>query len=105
MFITTDPARDTPKVLRAYLDRLDPSFVGLTGSLDTIDATGKPLGVFIKKGQKLPSGGYEVDHTASVYALDGHGSAPLVWDGTQSPAQVAADVEKLLAAGAAKEQK
>ena len=76
VFVTTDPARDTEKVLRTYLDRFNPEFVGVTGSIDRIDALGKPMGVFIKKGQKLPSGGYEVDHTANVIAVHGRQGRP-----------------------------
>lgn len=101
LFVTTDPARDTPKELKAYLARLDPSFIGLTGSLTAIDKTGTPLHVFIKKGRQLPSGGYEVDHTTTVFGIDGHGTAPIVWDGTTSPAQLSGDIDKLLAKGTA----
>ncbi len=96
LFVTTDPARDTGPVLRSYLDRLDPSFRGLTGDLGAIDRLGKPLGVFIKKGQKLPSGGYEVSHTTSVIAIGSRGTAPLVWSATVSPSELATDIRSLL---------
>jgi protein SCO1/2 len=96
VFATTDPARDTTKVLRSYLDRLNPRFIGLTGRISALDAAGKPLGVFIKKGDKLPSGGYDVSHTTSVIAIGSRGKAPLIWNATTSPAQMAGDIEKLL---------
>jgi protein SCO1/2 len=96
LFVTTDPARDTTKVLRTYLDRLNPTFVGLTGPLSRIDAVGKPLGIFIKKGQKLPSGGYEVTHTTSIVAVGAHHTAPLVWSATISPSELASDIHQLL---------
>ncbi|MEP6815499.1 MAG: SCO family protein [Marmoricola sp.] len=96
IFATTDPARDTTRVLRSYLDRLNPRFIGLTGDISDLDAAGKPLGVFVKKGSKLPSGGYDVSHTTSVIAIGGKGKAPLVWSATTSPAQMAADIDKLL---------
>ena len=96
VFVTTDPGRDTTKVLRSYLDRLNPGFIGLTGKIDDIDAAGKPMGVFIKKGAKLSSGGYEVSHTTEVIAVGRHGEAPLVWTATTSPAQMAGDIDKLL---------
>jgi protein SCO1/2 len=99
VFVTTDPARDTEKVLRTYLDRFNPAFVGVTGSIDRIDALGKPMGVFIKKGQKLPSGGYEVDHTANVIAVLG-GKGDLVWTAGTSQSDMAADLKKLLKADA-----
>ena len=98
-FVTTDPARDTPGVLRRYLDRLDPDFVGVTGSLRSIAALGKPMGIDILKGQKLPSGGYEVDHTTNVISVrDGVGD--LVWTASTSPADIAADLRQVLKADA-----
>jgi hypothetical protein len=51
--------RATTSTLRTYLDRFDPTFVGLTGDLDTIVALGKPSAVAVER-QKLPSGGYDV---------------------------------------------
>jgi protein SCO1/2 len=99
VFVTTDPARDTEKALRTYLDRFDPGFVGVTGPLDKIDALGKPLGIYIKKGQKLPSGGYEVDHTATVTSVSG-GRGDLVWTASTSQSDMAEDLEKILKADA-----
>src|SRR5204862_2818886 len=84
VFVTTDPARDTGKVLRSYLDRFNPTFQGATGSLKDITELGKPMGVDVMKGQKLPSGGYEVNHTTNVISVrDGKGD--LVWTADTSP--------------------
>jgi protein SCO1 len=99
LFVTTDPARDTEKALRTYLDRFNPDFDGVTGPLARIDALGKPMGVYIKKGQKLPSGGYEVDHTANVISVRG-GKGDLVWTASTSQSDMAADLEKILKADA-----
>jgi protein SCO1/2 len=99
VFVTTDPSRDTESVLRTYLDRFNPDFVGVTGSIDRIDALGKPMGVFIKKGQRLPSGGYEVDHTANVISVLG-GKGDVVWTAGTSQSDMAADLKKLLKADA-----
>ena len=99
VFVTTDPARDTRRVLRTYLDHYDPRFIGVTGPLSRIDALGKPMGVYIKKGQKLPSGGYEVDHTANVISVSG-GKGDLVWTASTSQSDMAADLEKILKADA-----
>jgi protein SCO1/2 len=95
VFVTTDPARDTGTVLRTYLDRLDPDFVGVTGDLDRIIELAKPLKVFIAKGQKLPSGGYEVDHTTHVFGVVGD-QARIAWPQGTSPAAMAADIIRLL---------
>ena len=99
VFVTTDPARDTKAVLRTYLDRYDPSFEGVTGPLDQIDTLGKPLGIFIKKGQTLPSGGYEVDHTTTVVGVQ-KGRGDLVWTAATSPSDMASDFRKILKADA-----
>jgi protein SCO1/2 len=95
VFVTTDPARDTPAALHRYLARFDSRFVGLTGTLEQIDRLGRPLHVFVKKGQKLASGGYEVDHSTAVYAVT-RGKAPLVWTNGTSPTDVATDLARLL---------
>ncbi|MCW2757156.1 MAG: hypothetical protein JWO46_902 [Nocardioidaceae bacterium] len=101
LFVTTDPGRDTEQVLRDYLARLDPTFMGIRGSIDQIDAAGKPLHVFVKKGTPLPDGGYEVSHTTSVYAVAGNGQVPVVWNATTSPSEMSADIVKLLDSGKA----
>lgn len=95
LFVTTDPARDTRKVLRAYLDRYDPTFQGVTGPLARIEALGKPMGIDVAQGQKLPSGGYEVDHTTNVISVrDGRGD--LVWTASTSPTDLASDLHEVL---------
>jgi len=101
VFVTTDPARDDEAALRTYLDQFDPTFVGLTGNLATIETLGEKLGVYIAKGQQLPDGGYEVDHSTPVIAVQDNGRAPLVWTQGTSSAQLAEDVVKLLGDGAA----
>lgn len=70
IFVTTDPARDKPAVIRDYLDRFDPTFVGLTGSLTTIKRAAGQVGVDIEGMKKLPSGGYEVGHSSQVIGFD-----------------------------------
>ena len=95
VFVTTDPARDTGPVLRTYLDRLNPAFVGVTGSLKRIIDLARPMKVYVAKGQKLPSGGYEVDHSTYVFGVTGN-QTRLVWTQGTSPAAMAADIIKLL---------
>jgi protein SCO1/2 len=97
LFITTDPARDTRTALRTYLDRFDPAFVGVTGPLDQIVDLAKPMGIDILKGQKLPSGGYEVDHTTNVIAVR-RAEGDLVWTASTSPSDMATDLHKILKA-------
>jgi protein SCO1/2 len=70
IFVTTDPARDKPAVIRKYLDGFDPTFVGLTGSLATIKRAAGQVGVDIEGMKKLPSGGYEVGHSSQVIGFN-----------------------------------
>ena len=97
VFVTTDPARDTPEELRTYLDRFDPSFIGLTGDLDTIIDTGRPLAVAVEQGEKLASGGYEVTHGTHVTGINSDDVASVVWTQGTSAAEFASDVHQLLA--------
>ena len=96
VFVTTDPARDDEQVLRTYLDRFDPGFVGLTGELDTITDVGLDLGVAVEKGKRLPSGGYEVTHSTQVIGVDGQDRAPIVWTEGTSASEFASDIHSLL---------
>ncbi len=79
VFITTDPARDTPAAIRAYLDRFDPGFIGLTGDLATIKKIAHRVGVDISGTKKLPSGGYDVAHSAQVIGFDAARRGVVLW--------------------------
>jgi protein SCO1 len=70
IFVTTDPARDKPAVIRKYLDGFDPTFVGLTGSMATIKRAAGQVGVNIEGMKRLPSGGYEVGHSSQVIGFN-----------------------------------
>jgi protein SCO1/2 len=96
VFVTTDPKRDTSKVLKAYVRRFDPTFQGVTGSLPRIVRLGKAFDVPIETGAKLPSGGYDVVHGTNVVAVTPDRTAPYVWTQGTSPADMAADLVKIL---------
>ena len=95
--VTTDPARDDERTLRRWLDRFDPAFIGLTGSLSDIVAVAKPLKVYVEKGERLASGGYEVEHGTPVLGIDDKEQASIVWTEGTSPVQFAEDIAALLA--------
>jgi protein SCO1/2 len=95
VFVTTDPDRDTPDVLRRYLDRFDKSFIGVTGPIDEIAAVGRSIAVGM--GEELPTGGYEVDaHTTQVTGIDSDDEAPIYWSQSTSSRQFADDIHTLL---------
>lgn len=96
VYVTTDPARDTEAVLDKYLSHVDPEFIGLTGDLDTIVGVAKPLGVGITLGEKMPSGGYDVTHGATITGVDADDEGTIYWSESTSSADFAADIHHLL---------
>ena len=97
LFVTVDPERDTPAVLKAYTEAFDPSFLGLTGTPAEIAATAKEFKIFFAH---VPSGDtYTIDHSASTYAFDTHGRLRLLLRHNQDAAAFAADLKRLLATG------
>jgi protein SCO1/2 len=89
VFVTVDPARDTPDFLKEYLTAFDRRIVALTGSDKEIAEAAKSFRVFF---QKVPAedGNYTMDHSASVILMDAAGS----FVGTISYGE---DSEKMLA--------
>ena len=83
VFVTTDPARDTPSVMRSWLNAFNPDFVGLTGPIDTIIAAAKSVGV----GVEAPTAGKEPVHGAQVLAYSAtDGKAHILYtSGTMAP--------------------
>jgi protein SCO1/2 len=97
VLVTTDPERDDEKTMRAYLDRYDTSFIGLTGDLDTIIELGEPIHVYVNDGKKLPTGGYDLGgHSTFTLAIDSHDEAVVLWNQETSAAEFAADIHTLL---------
>ena len=72
VFITVDPTRDTPDLLKGYLASFDPRIVGLTGTQGEVDAVVKAYRAYYKK-VPTSSGDYTMDHTAIVYLMDRKG--------------------------------
>jgi protein SCO1/2 len=72
LFITVDPERDTPELLKSYLASFDPRIIGLTGTQAEIDAVVKAYRAYYKR-VPLSSGDYTMDHTAIVYLMDRQG--------------------------------
>lgn len=97
-FVTTDPARDDEAALRTYLDRYNEDFIGLTAPMKRILEVGDAFHVAIEKGEKLPSGGYDVTHGTQIFAVDETEQIPMYWGQDTSPSDLAADLSTLLKA-------
>jgi len=95
LFITVDPERDTPAVIKDYLSSFDPHLVGLTGDPATIAAVAKAYRVYFKK-VPLDQGGYTMDHTAIVYLMDKSGRFVSPFSLKRTTDAAAADLRRYL---------
>ncbi|GLY88225.1 SCO family protein [Actinoallomurus iriomotensis] len=95
VFITTDPWRDTPKVIKSWLASFDSSFIGLTGDYAKIQAAAKPLGIALERPSST-TGDYEVTHGAEVLPFGTDHRAHLIYTAGVTAADWAADLPKLL---------
>ncbi|MBB5119748.1 hypothetical protein AF335_12460 [Streptomyces eurocidicus] len=98
VFVTTDPARDTPKRMREWLDAQGgQDIAGLTGDFETIQAAAKPLGIFVEKPKKEKDGSITVSHGAEVIGFspkdDG---AHWIYTAETTAAQYAKDLPKIV---------
>ncbi|HTW34044.1 MAG TPA: SCO family protein [Rhizomicrobium sp.] len=95
IFITVDPARDTPSVLKSYLAAFGPQFVGLTGKPSDIAKVAHSYRVYYAK-HPLAGGNYAMDHSSVIYLLDPDGNFVKAYDDDASPAALADDLKKQL---------
>jgi protein SCO1/2 len=95
VFVTVDPERDTPDVLKAYTTAFDESFLGLYGSPEETAALARDFKAYYKK---VPTGAsYTMDHTALSYVYDPAGKLRVVLKHDQTAEQYAQDLRRLLA--------
>jgi protein SCO1/2 len=81
VFVTTDPARDTPAQLRRWLDNFDRHFVGLTGSVAALEAVQKAAGVPLAQKTEPRNGNYSVAHANFVVAYTKDNLAHVIYPG------------------------
>jgi protein SCO1/2 len=93
VFITVDPARDTPKVLKTYLAAFGPQFVGLTGSAGAIKKVAGEYRVYYAR-HPLQGGGYSMDHSSELYLLGPGGKLTTFYDAGIDAKTLAADLDK-----------
>jgi protein SCO1 len=94
IFVTVDPERDTPEVLREYTRAFHPSFLGLHASLAETEATARDFRIFYRK---VPTGSsYTMDHTAISYVFDPAGRLRLAVRHEQDATTLASDIRRLM---------
>ena len=94
IFITIDPARDTPEVVGEFTSAFSDDLVGLTGTPEQIDKAAKAFAVYYGKGEVSEAGGYLMDHSRAAYLMDRDGKPLALLPVEKSAEDVAAELEK-----------
>ena len=97
IFVTVDPERDTPELLKAYMENFDPSFLALRGSPEQLAAVAKDFKIYYKKVEGKTPTSYTMDHSAGSYVYDTAGRLRVYNRYGSGPQALAADVKALLA--------
>lgn len=97
LFVSVDPKRDRPSVLKAYTDAFSPLIVGATGTSTQLTDMARRYRVAYRLGKPDANGDYAVYHSSAIFVFDGRGQARLLITGTETAPEIAADLEKLLA--------
>ena len=74
IFVTVDPERDTPEMVKDYVEGFDPTVIGLVGDVEETENAKAAFGVFSEKSGDVDSEFYLVDHTALTFLIDRNGS-------------------------------
>jgi protein SCO1/2 len=93
VFITIDPQRDTPAVMKKYVAAFGPRFVGLTGTPGQIAQVEKEFRVYAKK-QPMAGGNYGMDHSSVMYLMAPDGKLVSFYDEAILPEALAKDLKK-----------
>ena len=74
LFITVDPARDTPAMMADYVSSFDPRIIGLSGSPRRSPRSRRPIASMRARGRRRANGDYSMDHSSVVYLMDANGA-------------------------------
>ena len=97
LFVSVDPERDKPEIMREYMGSFDPSFLAMHASPEVLPDVAKHFRIYYKKVPGQTETSYTMDHSAGSYIYDTQGRVRLYHRyGSGAPA-LAADVKKLLA--------
>lgn len=96
LFITVDPTRDTPQVLKNYVRAFDPRIVGLTGTADQIAAVAHAYKVYFSPDESAQERDYQLDHSAFVYLMSPQGKFVQLFGGATSNDKIAARLRQLI---------
>ncbi|MDD1451843.1 SCO family protein [Sphingomonas sp. H160509] len=94
VFVTVDPARDTPAVLKQFVSAFHPRMVGLTGTDAQIAKIKTEYAVYSSKGDASPGGGYLVNHSRQAYLMDPDGKPLALLPQEQGPDAVVTEIKR-----------
>lgn len=97
VFVTVDPARDTPEQLAAYVPEFDPTFIGVTGELEEIDRLARDVGIAHARHDQNGGDDYLVDHGTAVLLINPRAELQAVFTAPHRAASMASDLERILA--------
>lgn len=99
LFVSVDPNRDTPQVLREYVKYFSPQMLGLTGTQSELKDVTNRYRVAYSYGKGYPDKKtfYVVNHSASIYIFDPKGNARLLVDQQETSEQITADLKQMIA--------
>ena len=97
LFITVDPERDTPEVLKAYMENFDPSFLALRPTPAQLEALSKDFKMYYKKVPGQTPTSYTMDHSAASYVYDTQGRLRLYTRYGMGAVALTSDLKQLLA--------
>lgn len=100
LFVSVDPARDTPAVMHAYVNAFDKRAVGLVGSARATEALSKRYRSAFTREPGKPDGNYEVSHSSAIYIFDREGKARALATPSASQDDIVHDLHLLLSTGA-----
>ena len=96
LFVTVDPARDTPEVLKGYMAAFDPTFLALYTTPEKLAVLAKDYKVYYKKVEGPTPTSYSMDHSAGSYVYDTRGQLRLYSRYGSGAAVLTADIKLLL---------
>ncbi len=96
VFVTVDPERDTPQVLKAYMESFDPTFTALRGTPEQTAALAKYFKIYYKKVDGKTPTSYTIDHTAASFVYDPQGKLRLYTRYGMGAAALTEDLKILL---------
>jgi protein SCO1/2 len=97
VMITVDPERDTPEVMKQYVQTFNPAFVGLTGTPEQVKQAAASFKVYYAKVPAKNGKDYSMDHSAAFYLLDAKGEARVLAGNGTDVDSLAHDIKALLA--------